>query len=88
MSDARLEVPIKDGSLELIVTFVSVNGSARPFIVRRLNRSRSHQSTRTEQHTLIHSANDLNEWISNDEFSAQLPEAFSRLKQLCLAGMS
>lgn len=81
--EKSLRVQIKNGVLDLSIKFIDFNGSMRPFIVRTLKLGSSQQRTKTEQHTLIQSAAELDEWIAQDGFSAHHPQAFEQLKQFC-----
>lgn len=76
----NVHIQIKNGELNFSIQLIDFKGFVRPFIIRTLKLSGNSQSTKTEQHTLIHSAAELDDWIAQDSYSTHHPESFLQVK--------
>ena len=83
----QINIPLKNGILELSVKQVLFKGQLRPFIMRKLRLGTTDELTHTEVYTCITSKQELSDWIVKDEYSSIHPEYFKQLELLCISNL-
>lgn len=70
--------------LEFMLSACSKSGSSLPLIVRRHLKSSGKQQTKTEQHVLVLSVEELDAWFQADPFNAECDGNFNQIRSACL----